>query len=395
VLTLRRLGFEIHTASINLPDRPESGLTVDEKNEAAHTLYVKNAGLGTVLAAHARTLLKVPMRYLDGLLYALHLAGADLKAMLYLFFYFVEAVVVGDWMSRKDVSHLHIHFATPAATVGMIASHIFPIEFSMTVHGPDEFYAVKEHFLKEKIEQAKFICTIGRYCRSQLMKLSDRRHWKKMEISPLGIDPEHFAYKPRMARSDCFRIICVGRLVDAKGQAILLEATARLLKEHRKVSLTLVGDGPDSKRLQETTRELGISEEVHFTGPVNQDRIRELYRNADVFVLPSFAEGIPVVLMEAMALGLPCISTAITGIPELIRSGKEGILVPPSDAGQLADAIAQLMESPELAMSLAEEARKKVCEEYNLERNVERLARIFQQRLASTAEAKVTEKVFA
>jgi glycosyltransferase involved in cell wall biosynthesis len=394
VLALRAKGFEIYPVSINPPDRSMEKMTREEQDEAARTLYVKSAGMGQLLLAHLYTLLRSPLRYLSGLVFALRLGGMDLHAMLFNLFYFVEAVVVGEWMGRKKLKHVHVHFATQAATVAMIAERVFDIEYSITVHGPDEFYEVGRYRLAEKIQAARFLCTIGRYCRSQLMKLSDPSQWSKFEISPLGVNPDLF-HPVAVERTERFRILCVGRLVAAKGQAILLQAVQALQRRGEAVELTLVGDGPDRVLLEKTAQELGVAGCVHFAGAVNQDRIGEYYRRADAFVLPSFAEGIPVVLMEAMAMGIPCISTTITGIPELIASGAEGILVPASDFELLAEAIALLKASPEIAARLGEQGRRKVSIDYNLETNTQRLAEIFRRRLHPRATAEIEEQVLA
>jgi Glycosyl transferases group 1 len=202
--------------------------------------------------------------------------------------------------------------------------------YSITVHGPDEFYDVPGYQLAEKIAGVSFICTIGKFARNQLMKISSPRYWSKFEIAPLGVDPERFAPR-RESLVDIFEMICVGRLVPAKGQHILVAAMSPLDREGRKVRLRLVGDGPDRRSLEQQVQANGLTDSVIIEGAVNQDRIRSLYRAANLFVLPSFAEGIPVVLMEAMAMEIPVVTTFVNGIPELIRDGVDGRLVAPSD----------------------------------------------------------------
>ena len=380
VLALRARGFEISTASINRPDRPAEQLTEDERREAETTFFIKSAGARRILAAHLSMLIRSPRSYAAGAFYAFRLAGSDLRAMLFNIFYFIEAVLLADWMRREQLDHVHVHFATPAATVAMIAARMGTVSFSLTVHGPDEFYNVDAYYLAEKMRRARFVLVISQFCRSQLMKITDPALWHKFEVCPLGVDPEAFhPVEPEPAAE--FRLLCIGRLVAAKGQAILLQAVAGLLGAGDNVSLTLVGDGPDRKSLEDMAQQLGIGSSVTFAGSVNQDAIRDFYRHADAFVLPSFAEGVPVVLMEAMASSIPCISTTIAGIPELIVTGREGILVPPSDAGLLAEAISLIKASPELASRIRAEARRKVIVAYNLHTNVERLAKVFRRRL--------------
>ncbi len=386
IITLRNLGFDIQVASINHIDRPITQLTAQELEEMSRTFYVKPAGILGALTAHLKTFFTQPIRYLAGLWFAIRLGGTNLKKVLYSFFYFVEAVMIGQWLKKHQMNHLHVHFGMAAATVGMITSRIFPIEFSLTIHGPDEFYDVYQNHLPQKITYAKFICCISHFARSQLMILSSPSYWNKLEISPLGVDPEVFsqaiAYVPQ---PHVFQILCVGRLVPVKGQFVLLQAVEQLVAQGRKVRVYFVGDGPDRKYLENRVRKNNLQETVSFAGAVNQDRILQFYHQADAFVLASFAEGVPVVLMEAMAMQIPCITTNITGIPELIRPG-EGLLVAPSDVEGLTRAIMQLMDDPELCRKIGVAARDSVIQRYHLQKNTQRLANIFTARLSHSTD---------
>lgn len=381
VLALQERGFAVRVASVNPPDRPPDRLTEAERREAARTWYLKPQGFRGALTALLTALPRRPLALLRGLRTALQLGGTDLKRLLYSLAYWVEAVMIGEWMRREGTQHLHVHFATPAAAVGMLAKVMFPIGFSFTVHGPDELYDVTAYRLAEKIAHADFVLCISHYARSQMMKLAPVAHWSKFEISRLGVDPERFARRPDKPAGDPFELLCVGRLVPAKGQHILLDTLAALIRQGRRVHLTLVGQGPDMASLQAQSARLGLDDAVTLTGAVNQDRILGYYHQADAFVLPSFAEGLPVVLMEAMALGVPCITTHITGVPELIRDGVEGLLVAPSDADGLATAITRLMETPTLGPKLATAGRERVLAEYTLSASIAKLTEILARRL--------------
>jgi glycosyltransferase involved in cell wall biosynthesis len=382
VLSLREHGIEIEVASINPPDRPTENLTKEERDEAAKTFCVKKAGVAGALIAQARIFTQKPVCYLRGLAFAIRLGGSDPAKVAMSLFYFVEAAMIAHWMQRKAMDHLHVHFATPAATVALILARMCPIRFSLTVHGPDEFYDVPGYHLTQKVESASFICAIGLYARSQLMKVSPVQHWDKIEISPLGVDSECFTPRPFRAAPELFEVLCVGRLVAAKGQHILLRAMHEMARAGYKVLVRFVGDGPDRKALESEAARLGIAQYVRFEGAVNQDRIREFYRTADVFALASFAEGIPVVLMEAMAMEVPCVTTWITGVPELIRHEVDGLLVAPSDAAGLAQAISRMIGDDDLRKRLGEAGRQRVREKFDLDRNVRHLAEIFTRRLA-------------
>ncbi|NJN46636.1 MAG: glycosyltransferase family 4 protein [Candidatus Competibacteraceae bacterium] len=383
VRALRDLGITIQVASVNEPDRPAERLTAIEREEHAKTYYLKRHGIVGALRANLLTLVSQPMQYWRVMGFAWRLGGWDFRKCVYGLFYFIEAVMVGQWMRSRQLRHLHVHFATPASTVGLIASRLFQLGLSITVHGPDEFYDAPGYRLAEKIRGASFICCIGQYARSQLMKLSEPADWSKFEITPLGVDPTVFTPRPFNPNPELPEIICVGRLVPAKGQHILLAAIDQLAREGRQLKLRLVGDGPDRTALEQDVQVRQLDRYVTLEGAVNQDRIRELYSRADVFVLASFAEGIPVVLMEAMAMEIPCVATFITGIPELIRDGEEGLLVAPSDAEGLAKAIARLLDDAELRRRLGVAGRQKVLSHYHLQRNIERLAAIFQRRLSN------------
>jgi glycosyltransferase involved in cell wall biosynthesis len=289
--------------------------------------------------------------------------------------------MIGTWMKQKVLDHIHEHFGGPASSVGMIASKIFPITYSMTIHGPDEFYEVGNCYLSAKIDAAQFVCCIGSFARSQLMTLAPPCQWDKFKVVPLGVDPLKFVPQPARERSGPFEILCVGRLVPAKGQHILVSALKRLVDEDRSVRLRLLGDGPDRATLEQRIREERLQEHVIIEGAINQDRVPDFLKRADVFALASFAEGIPVALMEAMAMEIPCVSTMIAGIPELIRDEIDGLLVPPSDDKALAAALRRLMDNPELCRRLGAAARERVIERFNLKKNVGALAEVYRCQL--------------
>jgi glycosyltransferase involved in cell wall biosynthesis len=217
------------------------------------------------------------------------------------------------------------------------------------------------------------------------MKLVPAEDWGKLEVSPLGVDLEVFRPRTTRRQAHKFEILCVGRMVPAKGQRILIETVALLEKQGHKANLRLVGDGPDRKSLERMVGRRGLDHCITFEGAVGQDRIREFYESADVFVLPSFAEGIPVVLMEAMAMEIPTITTWITGVPELIRPDQDGILVPPSDVDRLAGAIQRVMDDEILRRGLGQAGRRRVAARYQLSNNILRLVNIYTQHLGVPA----------
>lgn len=392
VRRLRTRSLDVRVASINSPRRPAEEMTAVEREEEKSTFYIKRAGIIGAINAHLRAIIRNPVAYIRGLIFALKLGWADLRQVLYSVLYFTEALILSNWMEDQSLSHVHVHFANPASTVGLITRQIFATGFSFTVHGPDEFYDVRGQHLSKKIAGASFVLCIGLFARSQLMMLSPIHSWSKFEVVPLGIDLEVFSKPPFRPAAETFRILCVGRLVAAKGQQVLIAAVDRLVKAGEKVSLRFVGDGPDRTNLEHEVKLRGLGKQISFEGNINQDKIGQFYREADGFALASFAEGIPVVLMEAMAMEIPCVSTMVAGIPELIRDGIDGLLVMPSDDRALAETIGRLVNDVALRRRLGEAGRRRVMEKYDLDKNVERLVRLFRTRLGEDCGGtKITE----
>jgi colanic acid/amylovoran biosynthesis glycosyltransferase len=378
VRELRKQGFNVEVASINQPNIPPSSMPETEAEEMAKTFYIKSSGAGRAIWIATKTLLRRPGVFARGLSAALGLGRWDLHATLYALFYFAEALILGDWMRSRGQRHLHIHFCGPVATVGLLASIAWRFPFSLTVHGPDEFYDVEKFYLRQKVERAKFIVCISDFCRSQIMRLAEPVHWEKMHVIRQGVDPDVFRptiHEPEPGKVP--EVVCVGRLVASKGQLILLLACDLLLRRGYSFRVRLVGTGPDREPLQAFAAKNNIP--VIFEGARSNDEIRRLLGRADVFALASFAEGVPVALMEAMAMEVPCVSTCVAGIPELIRDGLDGLLVPASSAEAMASALGRLLDDPLLRRQFGIAGRRRVQEHYNLPQNVDTLANMFSE----------------
>lgn len=375
IRSLRRLGLDVHVASIRPPDRDLSLMTDAEREEAQSTYYVTRADLFRLALAHLRTLVARPVSYWRGL-------ACALGSGLYGIFYFAEAIAVGDWMRRRDLLHVHTHYAS---TVGLIVARTFPVTLSVTFHGPVEFQDPGAFRLQEKVRASLFSCAISQYGLGQLMYAGGYPEWSKLELTPLGVDLEEFPARPARSNPEPFQILCAGRLASVKGQHVLIAAMEMLIREGRRIRLRLAGDGPDRAALEQDVAARGLSAHVSFEGNLNQDQLRALYRESDALVLASFAEGLPVVLMEAMAMEIPCIATWVAGVPELIRDEVNGLLVAAGDAASLALAIARLASDADLRLRLGRAARQSVQQAFDVGKNVARLAEVFRRRLAKTA----------
>jgi len=365
--SLRKAGMTVYTASIHKPEKLDI-MTPDEQKEAAETLMVLSQPVMAIASAHLHCLVKNPGGYLKMASDAFRLLFTGPKNPVKAAAYFAEAGILLRWTHRHGITHIHEHFGNPTAIVAMLMKRYGGISFSISVHGPDIFYTVDSAMLPEKVRDASFVRCISHYCRSQIMRISDVDHWDRFHIVRCGIDPDLYAPRPNPGNT-IPELLCVGRLTPAKGQHILIEACAMLDKAGVPFHLTFVGDGPDRESLKSYARSTGIESKVLFTGALGQDKVREHYNRADIFVLASFAEGVPVVLMEAMAKEIPVISTRITGIPELIEHEEDGLLAVPGDPHDLAMQIQRLLEQPDLRTRYGREGRKKVTDLYSQHKN--------------------------
>jgi glycosyltransferase involved in cell wall biosynthesis len=378
VLAMRQRGFLIETASVNAIQPPPGGFPTTEMQAAAETFYIKQCPKPEILKVLLRTFFTRPRVVARGLSAALRLRPWDLPGMGYSVFYLVEAILLGDWMMRKGCNHLHVHFGGAVATVGMLTSIAWEIPYSLTIHGPEEFYDVGPSFLEQKIRLAAFVTCISDFCRSQLLKIAPESSWDKFHVCRLGVQTTVFAPVSSPGR-DVLHIVSVGRLHPAKGQMVLLESFRELLRRGLRVRLSIVGDGTGREALREFIHRNNLGNFVTLHGALSHPATRELLGTADLFALPSFAEGVPVALMEAMSMQIACVSTFVAGIPELIESGKEGLLVPPSSVDALTQAMASLLSDSSLRQRLALAGRDKVLADYDLVKNINRLIAVFEQ----------------
>jgi colanic acid/amylovoran biosynthesis glycosyltransferase len=388
VLGMRERGLTVMTASINGADRTLEQLPPVEADESRATRYIKSGGMISVLLEVLAIAARNPVVALRGLRAALRLGGFDLLARAYALFYLAEALIVGDWMRRNRLPHLHVHFGGAVASVGMLTAQAWRVPWSVTLHGPDEFFDQEDFYLRQKIESAAFVVCISDFCRSQVLRIAPSHEAERLEVVRLGVDC--VALQPSLPVDSTktagdtvpVRLVCTGRMVSAKGHRILLEALAPLVASGIDLTCTLIGDGPERKSLEAMCVELGIAERVRFLGAMAHGPTLAEVAKADVFVLASFAEGLPVALMEAMALGVPCVSTTIAAIPELIRDGVNGVLVPPANPKALGEALGRLARDAGLRRELGKAARETAEIEYNLATNLDKLAGVFRRRLS-------------
>ena len=376
VLALRDAGVEVHTFSLRRSGDEDVLSPVDAAERDA-TYAIQPVRWARLIADHTRALVTKPAAYAATLARALRI-GSGVRGRVWQLFYFAEAIAVWAEMRRRGLVHVHVHFANPGADVAMLAAHFGGGDWrwSLTLHGPAEFYDVKANRLAQKLESAAFVACASDWARSQAMSIAASDVWPRFAVVRGGVDADVWTRRLPRAPGERVEILNVGRLAPVKGQSLLIDAVARLRDDGVAVRCRIVGDGPERAALAQRVAELELEDAVELTGPVGQDRIRELYEQANVFCLPSFREGLPFVLIEAMAMELAVVATEIMGIPELVERDA-GVLVSPARVDQLADALAGLAAGTERRSSLATRARAVVQRDYELKRLGGQMAALF------------------
>ena len=373
MLALRDAGVEVHTFSLRRAGDSEV-LSPTDRAERDATYAIQPVRPARVMAAHLRALATRPGPYFRTLAHALRL-----RVGLWQLFYFAEAIVVWNELRRRGLRHVHVHFANAAADVAMLAARFGGRNWrwSLTLHGPAEFFEVRGNRLAEKLESAAFVACASDWARSQAMSIARPDAWPRFSVVRGGVDTDVWSRAGRRDADAPVEILNVGRLAPVKGQALLIDAVAQLRERGTAVHCRIVGDGPERAALARRIAELGLEDLVELTGPVGQDRIRELYEQADIFCLPSFREGLPFVLIEALAMELAVVATRIMGIPELIADGECGVLVSPGRADQLADALMELVGDAARRRRMGAAGREVVRRDYGLSRLAREMAELF------------------
>ncbi len=373
---LRARGFDVRTFSVRRSGT-DHDVSDDIRAEKRNTFFLLPVNPLRLLAANVRQLLGAPLRYLGALRLAWTTSRDGVRGRLYQLFYFQEAVMLAVELRRQRIAHLHNHLGDASGTVTLLACRMADISYSVTFHGPHIFFDPLHWALREKVRHAQFTVCISHYCRSQMMLFTDQSDWSRFAIVHCGIDPARYAYAT--PRDTARKLLYTGRLAAEKGLPVLFESLGRLKARGYDVELTLVGDGPDRGALEVLAQQLGIKERVVFAGFCGQDEVLARLHESDMLLLPSFAEGVPVSLMEAMACGLPVIASYVGGVVELVEHMRTGLMVHAGDVNSLEAAIAQYLDDTQLRRRVSQQGREKVAAEFNINAEVDKLAALFRQ----------------
>lgn len=325
---------------------PQELVDQRDRTERTATHYLLTGNLARLAAAALLETLGNPGRVLRSIGPWLRLARAARNGWVRPAAYLLQAIYLRRRMAAEGIDHLHVHFATNAATVAMLARLMGGPSYSFTVHGPDEFDAPERFGFSDKIAQAHFVVAISDFCRGRLTELARPEDSHKIRVVRCGLALEDFPARPlRPVGNQTF--VCVGRLCPAKAQAAIPAAVAALHRRYPGLKVLLIGDGPCRAEIEAACRRHGVADRVILHGWASNDAVRDHIAASRALLLPSLAEGLPVVIMEAFALGRPVISTHVAGIPELLDA-RCGWLIPPGDAQALTRAMeAALAASPD------------------------------------------------
>jgi colanic acid/amylovoran biosynthesis glycosyltransferase len=381
---LERQGVDVTRIAI----RGSSGILLDndDKLEQQRTRYVLGNGVTKLLAALFKMVLSHPLRFFQALRLTLRMSRRSDRPTLIHLVYLVEACLVQTWLIEGHIEHLHAHFGTNSAEVAMLTHALGGPQWSFTVHGPEEFDKPQFIGLPEKIRRCSHVIAISSFGRSQLFRLVEPRLWPKIRVVHCGLESAFYQINPTsppLTRN----FVCVGRLCEQKGQMLLLDAARRLLESGTKFELVLAGDGEMRGELETLISRDKLEGVVRITGWVSSDQVRDEILAARALVLPSFAEGLPVVIMEAMALRRPVISTYVAGIPELINSDELGWLVPAGDTAALTSAMQACLDTSfDTIAQMGDAARARALERHDVDKEVTKLIEVFKKAARDEAE---------
>lgn len=367
----------VSVARFSIRSKESELVDPSDQEELKKTRFVLTVGGVGLLKHLLRVALTRPNSFIKTLALTLKIGLNSDRGILRHLAYLAEACVLLHWFTESKITHVHAHFGTNSTTVAMLCQALGGPTYSFTVHGPEEFDKAYLIALDEKIKRASFVVAISSFGRSQLFRWCDRDYWPKIHLIHCGLDSSYLQ-ATLTPIPDVNRLVCVGRLGEQKGHLLLVLAVSQLVAEGEKFQLFLVGDGPLRTELENLITALNLQDHIIITGWANSTEVQQQIIAAKALVLPSFAEGLPVVIMEAMALGRPVISTYIAGIPELVQPGISGWLVP---AGSLEDLVLAMRAAlttpvPRLA-EMGQIAAKRVKENHDISIETGKLVQLF------------------
>jgi len=371
IAELERRGHRILRLAIRSPENQV--VEPADLEEAAKTHCCLCESPLTLLGATVRLTIARPLALARALLLAVRVGARSERGWLRHLAYLVEACFFLGLVTREGVEHVHVHFGTNAACVALLMRRLGGPPFSVTVHGPAEFDAPRGLSLGEKVMAAEFTVAVSSFGSAQIRRWIEHEHWPRVHVVHCSVDRRFFEERTEIAES-CRTLVSVGRLTAQKGPLLLIDAMSELVSAGIDARLVLAGDGEMRTSVEKRIREASLGSRVEITGWIDEAEVRRRLREARCLVLPSFSEGLPVVIMEALAMGRPVISTCIAGIPELVRHGENGWLVPAGDRESLVRVMREAcLASPERLNRMGEVGRRLAQCKHSVETEVAKL----------------------
>lgn len=351
-----------------------------DETERSKTRYTLHNGLGSLLIDGVRYAVRNPGPFWRGLKAALSLSRNAMRPWPYHLIYLAHACRIKLWLDENPVSHLHAHFGTNPTEVALLIRQLGGPGYSFTIHGMDEADNAPKLAFDRKVAEARFAVAISAFSRSQLMRHVPPQDWPRLKVVHCGLEQDAFADANSISAVTAPHLLCIGRLSPEKGHLILLQAFADIRRTHPQARLVLAGDGELRSTIETRLSELGLTDAVRITGWISSDQVRDEIQQCHTLVQPSLIEGLPVVIMEAMAQARPVITTYVGGIPELVQPDKTGWLVPAGDAEVLADAMqTALATSAEQRIEMGRSALDRVRARHSIGTEVEKLRALYQE----------------
>ena len=345
-----------------------------DRAEIDRTTYLLSAGAIRLVWGALREVMSNPAGFFRAIATTLHLATRKGGTGARNFVYLLEAISFKRAARAASIHHVHAHFSTNATAVAMLSHIMGGPSYSFTAHGPTEFEDNVGNALKVKVRHAAFVAAITAFAKGVISSATAGQYDGKVKVVHCGIDLDEFDLLPVVNNA---RIVCVGRLCPAKAQTLLVEAIAPLVVDHPRLELVFIGDGEDRAKIEARVKELGLQNHVTLAGWGSGAEVRTAIAAARILALPSYAEGLPIVLMESLAMGRPVVTTRITGIPELVDTTC-GWVVEPGDVPALTQALRKALDaSPAALQAMGAEGRSRVAHQHDQARNAAALRRLF------------------
>jgi colanic acid/amylovoran biosynthesis glycosyltransferase len=382
VMALRRRGLDVRTFSIRRP-RSEDWMGSEDRSEREGTFYVLPPAIRSLIGAHMGAILRGPIPYLATLVRALRHRSPGICGCVFAFIYFAEAILLARALRTQGITHVHNHFANAAAIVGYLATRFLSLGWSLTLHGISEFDGLACMLLQDKLMAADFVACVSHFGRAQAQRQIQPDHWNKLFINRCGIDTSLLPATKAQTQRARLRVLAVGRLSPEKAFPGLVEAFAKVRARGIDAQLDIIGDGPEREVIVSAIKAHGLEADCKLLGHQSEASVFEHMANADVFAMSSLMEGLPVVLMEALAMEVPVVAPCVAGIPELVKDGRSGLLYSPGYWPDLGECLGKLLQDAELRRRLGSEGRRLVLEEFDIERAVEPIYRALQAQHAT------------